>query len=776
MTHKIAAVTSVAMGNASVFPSNIDLYIDVFVNQTPRGIHPFSYRGGELWVLPEVLRDIGIRSTQKDDEPVRVNGLDGITAHYDEEYQRLSVEGNMENLALPLTTLGVKDTDYIPASASPGALLNYDLYGVRQNDHTSSLSLFSELRAFAGNTVASSTTLTQNIQGIPQYSGLNTVRLDTSISTSFQKRMLMLTLGDTTTRSLNWTRSTRIGGIQFGRNFNLQPYRSTAPLHEFFGSATVPSDIELYVNGLKYYNGQVPAGPFQLNAMPGITGAGNAQIIMRDALGRMQTLDFSLYDSQRLLQKGLSDWSLEVGAVRKMYGLNSFSYGSDPAVSGTLRYGLSRTFTAETHVEGTPGLANVGVGGVWVPGKLGVLSGSLTSSQYKRRRGTQWSAGYDWSGTRFNAGINALESNDNYRDLPSLFGAKNIHRQMRAHMGYSNPLLGSIGVSYLKLQYHGEDALRYGNVSWFKSLGQRTSLSLSLNQNLDNRRDRSIYLNLSISLDSGITMSAGGQHDGDTSAVTLSANKTAPSQGGWGWRVNAGNADQQSNGQAEANYLGRYGQVTAGALRVGNLNQVYAGATGAVVLMGGQTFASRRVDDSFVVVSTSGVADVPVLVSNRPVGVTDDKGYLLVTPIYAYQRNKIGIDTLSLPADFQIDHVTINATPTLGAGKIANFKIKKIRAASVAIYKPDGTPLPVGSRVHALKTGEESIVGFDGLVYLEDLRDQNTLEIDAQQQGVLHPLVRGNPSKCQVHFAYAGQGRSAASLGPYTCTPLGAKP
>ncbi|KAA0911469.1 fimbria/pilus outer membrane usher protein [Pusillimonas sp. ANT_WB101] len=772
----IPSVTSVALAGSPKIPSSIDLYIDVYVNQTPRGIYPFTFRESELWVLPKVLKDIGIRSMQEGDVPVRINGLDGITARYDEEYQRLFVEGSMENLALPLTTAGLQDAEYTPASASPGALLNYDLYGMRQSDHVSSLSLFSEIRAFAGNTVASSTSLVQSLHGVPQYSGVNTVRLDTSVSTSLQKSMLTFTAGDTYTRSLNWTRSTRIGGIQFGRNFNLQPYRITTPLPELFGSATVPSDIELFVNGLKQYSGQVPAGPFQLNAMPGISGAGNAQIVMTDALGRMQTLDFSLYDTQRLLKQGLTDWSVELGAVRKQYGLKSFSYGSDPAVSGTLRHGLSQTFTAETHFESTRGLVNAGLGGVWAPGQLGVFSGSLTSSRYEHRQGTQWSAGYDWSGSSLNAGINALGSNDNYRDVPSLYDAKNIRSQMRAHMGFSHPVLGNTGLSYLKLQYQGEEALRYGNLFWFKSLGQRASLSLNVNQNLDRRRDRSVYLGLTISLDGDISMSAGAQRDGDTNALTLDANKTTPSEGGWGWRVNARNADQQSGGQGQAEYMGRYGRATAGALSVGDLRQVYGGATGAVVFMGGQTFASRRVDDGFAVVSTSGVADVPVLVGNRPVGLTNDMGYLLVTPIHAYQRNKIGIDALSLPADFHIDKVTANSTPTFGAGTMVRFEIKQVRAASITVHGPDGTPLPVGSPVRALKTGEVSMVGFDGLVYLENLRNENTLQIDIQPENDAETSEAHSVGRCKVDFSYTGQGRSVASLGPYTCTPLEVMP
>ncbi len=85
------------------------------------------------------------------------------------------------------------------------------------------------------------------------------------------------------------------GACWFGTDFALQPYRITAPLPAFFGSATLPSDVELYVNGVRQYSGNVPAGPFQLNTIPNISGAGNAQVVLTDAaLGRATTLNFSL--------------------------------------------------------------------------------------------------------------------------------------------------------------------------------------------------------------------------------------------------------------------------------------------------------------------------------------------------------------------------------------------------------------------------------------------------------------------------------------------------
>src|SRR3546814_19096337 len=98
-------------------------------------------------------------------------------------------------------------------------------------------------------------------------------------------------MGDTTTSYLAWTRATRIGGIRLGRNFALQPWKTTSPLPAFMGSATLPSAVDLYIDGIKRYNGTVTAGPFELNGLPTVTGMGHAHVVITGALGQSKIIN-----------------------------------------------------------------------------------------------------------------------------------------------------------------------------------------------------------------------------------------------------------------------------------------------------------------------------------------------------------------------------------------------------------------------------------------------------------------------------------------------------
>ncbi len=231
----------------------------------------------------------------------------------------------------------------------------------------------------------------------------------------------------------------RFGGIQIQRDFALQPDLITFPIPQFLGQAAVPSTVDLYVDGLRRYSGETPAGPFQLGTVPIVNGAGNAQVVVTDALGRQSTFDFPFYTTSQLLKPGLDDYSVDFGFVRQHYGIESFDYSSDPTASAVYRRGMTDWLTVETHAEGISGVANAGAGGVVRIGDGGVLTGSVAESRGSHADGHQAGLGYSWRNTWFNF---ALDSPAQLRRLPRRrleirTAAADTHRSRarRRHLG-----------------------------------------------------------------------------------------------------------------------------------------------------------------------------------------------------------------------------------------------------------------------------------------------------------------------------------------------------
>jgi outer membrane usher protein len=122
------------------------------------------------------------------------------------------------------------------------------------------------------------------------------------------------------------------------------------------------------------------------------------------------------------------------------------------------------------------------------------------------------------------------------------------------------------------------------------------------------------------------------------------------------------------------------------------------------------------------------VAGIPVQLENRVVGETDARGMLFVTQLSAHQSNRLAIDTLSLPADMRIERSTLSVVPSSRSGVIANFPMRRVLAVELALRDAQGLWLPAGSRLWleagaaaATRAGAPlTVVGYDGLVYLED--------------------------------------------------------
>lgn len=732
-----------------------NLYLDVTVNGNSVGLVHFGYDREKLYAGAETLRQLGFRLPPETRGAVSLSDIAQLTIDYSVQQQTLALTAPLSALDLATTQLNPIAEAAPSVSTSRGALLNYDIYA--QQGEESSLNTFSELRAFNGSGVFSTTQLTQYSTDANADNTFD--RLDTQWRASFPQNMLAVTVGDTLTSALTWSRPTRIGGIQIGTDFGLQPYMPTTPLPAYLGSATLPSNVELYVNGVKYYNGEVPAGSFQINTMPNISGAGTGQVMMTDALGRTTVQNFSFYNDQQLLREGLTSWSAELGVVRENYGYDSFHYASAPVVSGTWRRGLSNTFTAGAHAETSDGLINAGFSNDWVPGsRSGTLSTALVASVDAGKNGYLYSVGYRWSGDAFNFSTSTTATIGDYRDVATHYGEPPPTLSSNTVIGYSMASAGNISLSYLQFRYPHESAVRYANASWYKSISDTVSLNAGFNQNIDDERDRSLYLMITVTASNNLSVSSTLQRTNDETGYQLNASQTPPADGGWGWNVAASQQASQQSGQAEIGYLGRYGKAYTGFSRLPDNHYGYAGATGSLVTMGGGVFAAREINNGFAVVSTNGIPDVPVKLQNNLVGHSDDQGLLLVTSLNSYQNNQISIDPMDLPANMRIARVDANATPADRSGTLVSFDITPVRAAQVILVDSRGKAIPEGSMANATTgSGQSSIVGFDGMTWFDTLEPHNRLRVETEN------------GSCIVQFDYPTNAKGIVQIGPLVC-------
>ncbi|AKC88391.1 hypothetical protein WQ53_12810 [Pseudoxanthomonas suwonensis] len=723
-----------------------ELYLEVSLNEFATGrLARFVVIDGRLHASISTLRELGLQwpGSQDADGLVALDTIPGLQARYDAGNQQLALTAPLERLSgerehFSETEQPMPRID--PSTRAPGLLLNYDLYAQGDSDYRS-LSGWTELRLFGvGPGVWSNSTVSRldSLPGLEDRHDM--VRLDTSWQLDLQDSMVSVVAGDTYSGSLGWTRTTRIGGVRASTNFALQPYRVTTPLASFAGDAVLPSTVDLFINGIRQSSQQVRPGQFQIDSIPTVNGVGQAQMVITDINGQSRVVNFSLYNTAQLLQQGLTDWSVEAGRVRREYGLRSFSYAGDTMGSASVRHGLSNRTTLEVHAEATSGLQMAGAGGTWLLGdRGGVLDASVAGSNYAGESGHQYGLGYQWNSSRFNLGLATLRRTEDFADVASLEEAALPRRMDSAFVGI-NWGVAQVGASYVRQDIFAQPSARFASLTWSRQLPRSGYLSLSVSRDLGNRAADSAFLYWSMPLDRRTSLSASARHSRTADNLSVEANRPVDSDlGGLGWRLQT-TVGGRPGAQGQIAGLGRHGAWNAGVLYqrgegpVPDSTTGFASANGSILLMEKHLFAMRRVEDAFALVSTDGVADVPILQENRLVGHTNEDGLLLVNRLNAWQSNRLSIDPLQAPTDVRLVRTEMHAVPASRSGMLARFPMRAVLSIQATVTGQDGQPIPAGSSVwlrddDPATTPALTVVGYDGLLYLQELRPGTGLKI-----------------------------------------------
>ncbi|PNS09555.1 fimbria/pilus outer membrane usher protein [Solilutibacter silvestris] len=746
-----------------------EVYLEVTLNQTQKpALFRFVVRDGHLYASPSTLRELGLHTSGD----ASTGGLlpvehDGIVVAYDAAKQRVAITAPLLQLDVGTAQLDARAQADAPSPTPLGILFSYDADVIRSGNGGNAV-LAPSVQVFGlGNATLESNGIVRSTSSGNGWHS-SAVRLDTRLRWTFPGRALEVILGDTTTSGPDWSRQTRMGGLHIGTNYaSLQPFRVLSPGPVFSGESAVPSNVELYVNGIKQYEGQAPVGRFVVSGAPSMEGLGNAQLVVTDVFGRSRTIDVPFYGTQRLLAPGLDDWSLTLGRVRLDYGSRSASYAPDTALDASWRRGITSYFTGEGHAEATRGLREGGLGGAWLLGRAGVMHAAWAASSAGALSGSQSAWGYQWSNGHFSVGFDSIRTHGDYRDLAAVAtGFLPPRVTDSANIGVASALLGSFNFTYAQLQYVDQPRSRLAGAYWSRTIGRGWFVNAGGNIDLDHHAQRSFSLGVTVLLDGQRQASASVQRSGSRTYSEADLTKQARVNGDIGWRLQARHdSDNGNGGLAEATWLTHAVELTAGIAQDGDNRQYHAAAHGSVVWMGRSLFASRQVIDGFALVD-AGYPNIPVKLENRPYGTTNRNGQLILTPLFPFQRNRVSIDPTALPANVRVplrDKVVVPGAS--GAAKVS-FDVTPVHAAIVILHDAAGHALPMGGNVHraeATNDGDDTIVGYDGEVYLEGLSAHNALEVEMPD------------GRCIARFDYTAGDADIPRIGPVTCGPENAK-
>lgn len=651
---------------------------------------------------------------RREDEYVPLSRIAGVTASINE--RTLELEISAPSGLFGVTKLAMESRAIGPVTpAATGAFLNYDLLAF-QSRLNKQFGGFFEGVIF---TPSGSLVSNQLVNRIDE--STRSVRLDTYWQTDFPDRLARLRLGDNISATGSWGRGVRYGGIKFGTDFSLSPYLLTLPQLNLGGTAAVPSTIDLFVNNALQRRFNVPPGPFSIDQIPIVTGAGDARLVVRNALGQEQIIEVPFYRVPLQLKQGFSDYAVELGSLRSNYGLSSNDYAGLVG-SSTWRYGVSNALTAE--VRGEWQRNGVRAGGLAAIMSLGgghSINPGIVASSQQGSNGVSTVLGYAFAGRAFRFSSRFERNSQDFRQLG--YGPTEIAVSRRAFFSAGFRVANNldVGVGYTDLLPRGSERLQIGSLNMSTRLSRAWSLSTVFSRVVSTPNSTSLSMGLSWAGEDNNYALAGLQtsraSDNSSSDYGYTRYTQRPNfNGGFGYEAELAN-DGRARVRAEALTSG--GQFTVESARLANDqgNAHRASARGALIGVDGTVRASRGIDDSFVMVKAPEVPGAKISRSGGREFTLDSTGRTIIDRVQSYSETRIQVVANSLPIDAAIGKLDNRVRVPSKAGVVLDLAVRRVRSVTFRLIA-NGKPAPVGAVVEF--AGLRNPVGIDGLVYIEE--------------------------------------------------------
>lgn len=579
------------------------------------------------------------------------------------------------------------------------------------------------------------------------------VRLMSSVTRDDRETLQRWIAGDFLTPSRDFNNGVNLGGVGVSKLYSINPYLIQFPTQTITGNAALPSELEIYMDGQRIRTERIRPGEFELRDLLAYGGSRSIQVLLRDSFGRVQQFDYSFYFSDRPLQRGLHEYSYNIGAIRRDYGLRSNRYGPG-AYAMFHRYGFTDALTLGIRAEGTRQLLNAGPSATLVLGTAGVISAALAASTITGHRGAAASLAYTYQTRGWST---SLSLRRDWREFATLGDPPTVsNRKLEASFNANYFVPGGGTVSF----NHGVLRTMEGRTASPASPAQPFTVSL-----LDNRRASSLaytvpLLNGKVSLttsasrikdhkgsrteafaglifliDKDYTATANVRADPDIRTAAIQFTRNQPIGEGLGFQLSADRAESAGTVTTQRRFNAQY-NAPAAVLRaeVGTLHaddhtrsDTQLSVAGGIAFAGSHVALGRPVVDSFGIVKVGDIEGVRVLVNDQPMGTTDRNGTVFVPTLSPYVDSEVSIAASTVPIDYALTSTRKKISPSLRSGAFIEFDVARVQAfTGTLVYQERSqetvTPLEFQEVTVATPRGPIRFqTGHGGQFYVENL-------------------------------------------------------
>lgn len=544
------------------------------------------------------------------------------------------------------------------------------------------------------------------------------------------------------------------------------------------GIARTNAQVIVRQNGYQIYQSYVAPGAFEITDMYPTGGAGDLDVTVKESDGSEQHFTVAFASLPVLQREGRFKYAVTGGQYR--------SYNSDvdktPLAQMTGIYGLPYGITLYGGMQESSKYQSLASGIGKNMGDLGAFSTDVTQAwstpqDLPKSSGQSWRIRYSKNfvdtGTNFAiAGYRYSTSGyygmqevlDSYGDSSALQDRRRNRMEltMSQNIGQS---LGSLMLSAVREDYwnSGKTMESYSagyNNSW-NSVTYGITYTYSKNGSNDsygNRtaydKDQQIALNVSVPLEKFLPRTWANysmnhsKNNGTTHNVGLNGSALENNALSWNVQEGYGTNGVGNTGNANEDYKGTYGEVTAGYGYDKDSERLNYGLQGGIIAHADGVTFSQPLGETNVLVKAPGAKGVSI--QNQSGAKTDWRGYTAVSNLTPYRKNDVALMTDTLPDDVELELTNKTVIPTRGAIVRADFNANVGMRVLMNLTLGNGQYIPFGA-IATLKgdNNKAFIVGDKGQVYLTGLPEKFTVNV-----------VWGDDIKSKCHVNYNGENKS----------------
>jgi len=712
------------------------IIVNLTLNQQKKGDFFVILRdNGDFLVRTTDLEEAGFnrlpgeRVVVDGDTYVSLDSLQGVEYHFNETTLTLELISSPDLLPKTTVDLAPKRRSGVIYPRDNSLFLNYGIdYSAGGDDDFlfEGLRLSNEFGARFQDLLLLTDTLYTEKPDDSQF-----VRLNSSVTWDDRQTLKRVIGGDFFAFSGDLGSRVQMGGLSISKLYRIDPYFINYPLFDFSGMASLPSDVDLYIDGVRVRSESFAPGEFELLNFQSLGGAQTIEVVIRDAFGREQRIVSPFFFTDRVLRKGLHEYSYNLGLQRRDFGLESNSY-SDLAFSAFHRYGLSDNLNLGLRGEAADDLANLGIEAVMKTGGIGLLRFEAASSSSADDSGAAGFLGYEYYNRRFRGRLALQGFSEGYRTLSDNVETT-TRRKLRAlaGIGYTTPQFGSFSIDYALNESYNSTDRETLTFSWSRRLWKRAYVNATYRQIRETVTSHETGVNLTWYLGRDHSLFAALRREGSDNIQTIEARKNIPRGAGTGWNLRAERADREGSRTDQFNIAAQHnarhailrGEMSAGRSETISSEDLRLSLSGALVQVGDTFALTRPVTESFALVSVGDVEDVRVYVNGQTSGRTNSRGKVLIPDLSSYYDNQISIEDKDIPIDYLMPRVRLNVSPPLRSGSCLNSPLRKYQAftgfLNVAAQE-DVAPLAYAELDLMTATGPVKFwTGGDGEFYLD---------------------------------------------------------